>query len=271
MARFTVFGSNGFVGRHLTRHLRRQGHEVMAATRSTMPKPDTMIGHAIFCIGITANFRNEPEATVESQVFVLTDILKRYRAESFLYLSSARVYDGAVRTGENTVLSVRPGLDHLYNLTKLTGEALVFAHDNAAFRAVRLSNAIGSGAKPVAFLPSVVEEARRTGRIVFRTAPDSAKDYIAVEDAVAVMEQIALRGGQRLYNVASGANTTNDEIAVLVRKYLAAETVFAPDAPATRFPAIDIARIREEFQFSPRTFEQAYVRSLEPEPSEVAT
>jgi nucleoside-diphosphate-sugar epimerase len=268
MARFTVFGSNGFIGRHLVRQLRRSGHEVYAATRSAMPKRGTELGHAITCIGITANFRNDPAGTVEAQVTALGEILNSYSAGSFLYLSSTRVYGGAAGTSEKANLSVMPGLDHLYNLTKLTGEAMVLAQKNPAFRAVRLSNVIGPGEKPVMFLPSVSDEARRAGKVLFRTAPDSTKDYVAVEDAVAVIEQIALRGKHRLYNVASGINTTNEEIAALVRKYLAAETVFAPDAPATRFPVIDVSRVREEFQFSPRPFAQAYARALEPELSE---
>jgi nucleoside-diphosphate-sugar epimerase len=265
MARFTVFGSNGFIGRHLVRQLRKGGHEVDTATRTSMPAAGGDIGHAVFCIGITANFRSDPAGTVEAQVIALSEVLKNYRAESFLYLSSTRVYDGAPGTKEDTALLARPSLDHLYNLTKLTGEAMVLARPDPNFRVVRLSNVIGPGEKPVMFLPSVSDEARRTGKVLFRTAPESEKDYVAVEDAVAVMGRIALAGKQRLYNVASGRNTTNAEIAELVRKYLAADTAFAPNAPAVSFPLIDIGRAASEFDFAPRPFAHAYARALEPE------
>jgi nucleoside-diphosphate-sugar epimerase len=142
---------------------------------------------------------------------------------------------------------------------------MVLARPDPNFRVVRLSNVIGPGEKPVMFLPSVSDEARRTGKVLFRTAPESEKDYVAVEDAVAVMGRIALAGKQRLYNVASGRNTTNAEIAELVRKYLAADTAFAPNAPAVSFPLIDIGRAASEFDFAPRPFAHAYARALEPE------
>lgn len=268
MAGFTIFGSNGFIGRHLVRYLRRRGHDVHAATRRTWPEENSHLGHTIFCIGITANFRTDPLGTVDSQVSRLADVLKVYRFDSFLYLSSTRVYGGAASTDEDAPLQIRPGLDHLYNLTKLAGESLILAKESPSFRVVRLSNVIGPGEKPVMFLPSVSDEARKTGRVVFRTAPESEKDYIAVGDVTEGLEKISLLGNHRLYNVAAGRNTTNREIATLVEAYLSAKTSFVEGAPIVRFPVIDTRRMTAEFQFAPRPFAQAYARALEQEDTE---
>ena len=259
MARFSIFGARGFIGRHLCAHLERAGHAVERIGRNTLPAAGTSVGHAVYCIGLTADFRSQPTATARAHVGVLADVLDGYRFDSFLYLSSTRIYAGAPEGREDTPLSVRPQVpDQLYNLTKLAGEALCLAREDPMMRVARLSNVVGRDMEPANFLADVVAEALRDGQVLLRTAAQSAKDYIDIDDVCRALEAIALSGRERLYNVASGAQTTNRDVADLVARHCGARVSFAPDAPVVIFPAIDVSRLRGEFGLSPRPFAETF-------------
>jgi nucleoside-diphosphate-sugar epimerase len=263
VALFSVFGASGFIGRNVAAHLAAQGHSVAAMARGDLPSAGAALGHAIYCIGLTANFRANLTATARAHVGVLADIIDAYEFESFLYLSSTRVYAGAARTGEEEPLTVQPSsAGQVYNLSKLAGEALCLGQSAPEFRVARISNVVGPGDAPVNFLPSLLEEARRTGALVVRTSPPSSKDYIDIGDVCRTMENISLSGKRRLYNVASGNDTTNATIATLIETALGVKPGFAADAPTTTFPRIDISRIREEFAFSPASFETSFEKLL---------
>ena len=83
------------------------------------------LGHVIYGIGVTADFRTRTLETVGAHVCALVEFIARARFDSLLYLSSTRVYKGAPATDEESPLRVSPSdADDFYNLTKLTGEAL---------------------------------------------------------------------------------------------------------------------------------------------------
>lgn len=253
MTLFTVFGANGFVGRELIRQIAARGHSATPVTRANWPDQGRDLGHVIFTIGMTADFREKPFETVEAQVSLLARALQGYRFSSFLALSSTRVYRGATETNEAARLSIAPeNPDDLYNATKLAGEALCLALPNPAIRVARLSNLYGTGAASASFLASVLDEARAKRRVVFRTGPASAKDYLDVETAASALIEIALNGRQRLYNVASGTNVSNGEImAALASAGISCHC--EANAPEPIFPAISVRRLKSEFAFEPRS------------------
>jgi nucleoside-diphosphate-sugar epimerase len=92
----------------------------------------------------------------------------------------------------------------------------------------------------------------RSGRIVLRTAADSAKDYIHIDDVVELLPRIATCGRERIYNVASGIQITHSQWADLLALYTGCTVDVAPGAKALRFIPIDICRIQTEFDFQPR-------------------
>jgi nucleoside-diphosphate-sugar epimerase len=91
-----------------------------------------------------------------------------------------------------------------------------------------------------------------------RTAASSAKDYVSVSDVVRAIERVALEGRQRVYNIASGRNTSNAEIAGLLRGKFGADVLYEQDAVPISFPEIEISRIADEFGFVPMPFESAF-------------
>src|SRR5580704_13059050 len=103
---FTVFGASGFVGARLAQHLKNATHPVNAVTRSNAPPHGADLGHVIYAIGITADFRNRPFDTVAAHVGRLAEVLQNYKFDSFLYLSSTRIYRGAASTREEAEICI---------------------------------------------------------------------------------------------------------------------------------------------------------------------
>lgn len=243
----TIFGASGFVGSELLRQLAGADHTAHGITRDNWPKPGSSLGHVIFTIGMTADFRERLTETVEAQVVTLHRALTTYRFESFLYLSSTRLYADAASTTEDSALVARPAdPDHIYNISKMAGEALCLAQASPAVRVVRLSNLFGLQDMSPNFLNAVVREAAQTGKVSIGQAATSAKDYLAVEDAARALLAISVQGTQRLYNVGSGSNTTHLDIAALLRQY-GTDVSFALHGPEVVFPPLDVTRARAEF------------------------
>lgn len=252
MEKFTVLGSGGFIGSQLARVLEQEhGGAVNIPARHALASASAELfqydlGHVFYCIGLTSDFRSHPWETVEAHVCLLRQLLQGGRFETLTYLSSTRVYEGATHTEETTplkVLASNPG--HIYNLSKLMGEALCHAKGKSA-KVVRLSNVFGRGMSKQSFLSQVLQEASVSGKVHFLTAPVSAKDYVSIHDVLHWLPRIALDGQQPVYNVASGQNTSNAEIATALEK-LGVTVSYADHATEWSFPAIDTRRLNEEF------------------------
>lgn len=236
MTRCTVFGASGFIGQALTRALIDAGHEVHAPGRGEHLDLAIDLGHVFYCIGMTADFRSRPFDTVRAHVSLLLDLLERHRFQSFLYLSSTRVYAGADRAHEDVPLTVNPhDPSDLYNLSKLAGEAICLHSGKPRCRIARLSNVVGFDPHSRNFHAELIREAL-SGRILLQSAPSSEKDYILLRDAVGLIMRIGLHGEAPVYNVASGVNLTHERWCAALARATDCTVGHAPDAPEYRFP-----------------------------------
>lgn len=249
---FTVLGARGFVGSHLVRALRTAGHDVFAPMRDDPQVFNRPLGHVLYCIGLTADFRTRPFATVEAHVCVLNRVLQHADFSSLVYLSSTRVYSGATSGREDIPISVRSDdPSDLYNLTKLTGESICQTSDRENVTCVRLSNVIGEDTGSSNFVYDITRDAL-AGRIALRSALNSAKDYIGVADVAQLLPKIAMQSAHSLYNVASGVKVRHSEIVDALRSLTDCEVVVADDAPTLTFPDIDVSRVADEFGLGAR-------------------
>jgi nucleoside-diphosphate-sugar epimerase len=248
---FTVLGCQGTIGRALTTALQGEGFVVQAVDRTNLPgllSSDRSCGHVVSCIGLTGDFRRRPLDTVEAHVGMTARCVAALRCESFLYLSSTRVYARADDTSEDAALGCQPtDASDLYNLSKLTGEVLCLADPRPRLRVVRLSNVYSAEPGAATFLGEIVAAGRATWRVLFRQGPDSEKDYVSLADVVRLLPAIAIKGRHRLYNMAAGHNTRHAEIAAALATARGWQTAFVDDAPTIHFAPIAIDRIREEF------------------------
>lgn len=252
--KFTVFGASGFIGSSVTRHLRGEGHEVATPARGDGVAPGTQLGHVIYAIGLTGNFRQRPFETVDAHVTALARRMQGVRYDSWLYLSSTRVHGiSATDARETDRISVMPGVDGIYDISKLLGESLCLALDRPDVRVARLSNVYGEGQSRHTFLGSLLEDVSAGRDIIIREDPGSSKDYVAISDVVRLIEKIALRGRQQIYNIACGFGTSHADLAERLRHLVSNSVGFVHGAPHRSFPRINIARIVEEFGFAPRT------------------
>jgi len=247
----TVLGASGFIGSHLSAELERRGHEVATPARDADLTGEDL-GTVFYCIGLTGDARRRPLEAVEAHVVKLSEVLRRGRFDQLVYLSSTRLYLGA-RTGrEDEALRVDPAdPGHLFNLSKAAGESLVLEGERPG-RVARLSNVYGPDWESESFLPTILTAACRDGAVTILDAPESAKDYVHVEDAVAALIGIATDGKERVYNVASGRNVSHGEIADELARLTGALIEFGADPAAIVFPPIDTARLRSDLAFSPR-------------------
>ncbi len=250
--KFTILGAGGFIGGQLCNTLNKQKtNTVYAPSRQDIMLNLNNIltydlGHVFYCIGLTANFRDHPFNTIEAHVCLLKQILEQGCFESLTYLSSTRVYEGATTTQESAALQVSPSNPgHLYNLSKLMGESLCLS-SGCKIKIVRLANVFGSNMRPKNFIYQILQEAVSSGKVHFLTAPQSAKDYVSVYDVIRWLPQIALHGKHMIYNVASGKNISNADIASLLEQNGIAIS-YAMGAPEWSFPVIDTNRLTQEF------------------------
>jgi nucleoside-diphosphate-sugar epimerase len=251
----TVLGGRGFVGSHLVRHLRSQGHDCIVPERNDETVFRRPLGRVVYAIGLTADFRSRPLETVEAHVCLLRRLLETADFESLTYLSSTRVYAGITDTSEAARLQVNPNdPSDLYNLSKLMGESLCLHGGRPGLKVARLSNIVGLRPDPDMFIDQLLDEGRRTGQVVFRTSLRSRKDYLHVDDAVALIARIALSGNDGIYNVASGEGITNGEIARALTAEMGYEVFVDDGAPTWDFTAIDVGRAKAHFGFSPQAF-----------------
>lgn len=248
----TIFGASGFIGSQLVAELERRKVQHRDIRRDDK-LPRQHLGEVIYCIGVTADFRSKPFETVAAHVCKLAEVLRSCEFASFTYLSSTRVYAKHPATAcEEDPLIVMPALaDDLYNISKLMGESLTL-NCGKHTRVVRLSNVYGGDFDSENFLSTIVRDALTAGRVTLQKAPESAKDYVSIDDVVNLLIEIATRGGERLYNLASGNNVTNAELAAALRAETGCTIEFAPNAGRLAFPQINIERIRSEFGFTPR-------------------
>jgi nucleoside-diphosphate-sugar epimerase len=248
---YTVLGASGFIGRHLVDALRQDGHTVYAPPKGAADLFQRNLGHVLYCIGLTADFRSRPFDTMRAHVSFLTDVLEKASFESLVYLSSTRVYARCTSATEDTTISVDINdPSDLYNISKLAGESLCRSCGRKGVKIARLSNVIGDDIGSENFVFALVREAL-AGHIELQSDPESSKDYIVLEDVVSLLPRIAAYGKESHYNVASGINLSHRAIVEKLVDLTGCNAVFHTGAPRYNFPAIDTKRIRTEFEFSP--------------------
>lgn len=261
---FTLLGSGGFIGGHLLRHLQQQGSRTFAPARGDARVFSEPLGHVIYAIGLTADFRTRPLDTVEAHVCLLRRLLAEGSFASLTYLSSTRVYAGAASTAEDASLRVNPcDPGDLYNLSKLMGESLCLHGGRAAVKVARLSNIVGLRPDPDIFIDQLLEEGYARGHIALRTALASRKDYLYIDDAVALLTAIAQSPASGIFNVASGEGVENGQIARMLEQQMGFTVSIEPGAPVWDFMPVDTSRVTAAFGFTPRKFADYFPQFLD--------
>jgi UDP-glucose 4-epimerase len=260
---YSVIGARGFIGKHLVKHLMAKGKTPYTPARDNTGIFSRPLGHVFYCVGLTADYLTRPFDTVEAHVSLFAKLLKDAAYQSVTYLSSTRLYDSSDALGrEDAVLPLDPNQPrHLYDLSKALGENLCITAGKPNVRAARLACVYADDLSSEAFLHKVIWATRKVREARFDVAPDAARDYVHMDDVVAALLAIAERGRRPIYNVASGANTSNAELFKLIRRIdgCKIEATLPPSGHVD--PAVDISAIKQDFGLEPRLL-AAYLPTL---------
>ena len=174
--KFTVFGSSGYLGSSLVQKFKSEKIECLTPDIRKDKIGDKDLGHIIYAIGVS-NFKQNPSKAIDAHVILLNKLLNEVKFESFLYLSSTRIYYDASSTDENSSLVINPSdNNNLYNISKIMGEVICNSSKKQNVRIARLSNVTGNNFNTNLFLPAIIQDAINFKKITLETKLDSEKD-----------------------------------------------------------------------------------------------
>ena len=250
---YTVFGSNGTIGKSTVSYLKKRGHDVITVSRTSKLSHHDSFGHVIYCCGVTGDFMTRPFDTIDSHISFLSHTLQSINFQSFLYLSSTRLYSGLTSGCEDNSFTINPeALDHLYNISKLAGEALCLNSNLPGIKVARLSNVVGaSDIHSNNFFSNICKQALK-GNIELFSTLETKRDYICIEDVVGLLSQLGPKGKKKIYNVASGTHLSTRAIIKEIVKTTDCSFKVSNPVPTIRTPLIDIKKVTEEFNFQPK-------------------
>ena len=260
----TIIGASGFVGRRLHAALTAQDWDVHTPAKGDRSLLGRDMGVVFYCAGLTADYDRRPFDTVEAHASLVSDLIRAGRFERLIYLSSTRLYDGqSIDVARESAPLVFDPADprRIYDLSKALGENLTLTRTEGRGAVARLANVFDWEPGAPGFLSEWLIRAATDKVLHLDSSPHITRDYIHLDDVVAALIAMADRKSSEIVNVASGALTSNGEIANL---FIQAgwNVGFSRDISPPPPPRADVTRLRA-LGVSPRPVKDAIQGYLE--------
>lgn len=253
---YTVIGGNGFIGSEIVKQLREAGEQVYVPEKLDEGVFTKALGTVIYAVG-HGDCANNPIKVLDSNVSYLVKILECSQFDSFIYISSTRVYMNQQASFESADLTVCAKDNRaLFNLTKLTAENLVLNLVDKAI-IVRPSNVYGLAVNSPLFLPSIVRDSIAKNEVNMYIREDYQKDYVSVVDVADAIYKLAKADIQsnEIFNIASGRNTRADIIAKVITDKTGCKVNWFESNVNEAFSEVDISKLQGVVDFNPTTIE----------------
>jgi len=252
--KFTILGGSGFIGSSLSKFLESEGNIVHTPNIRKEELPENNLGNIIYCIGVP-NFLEDPFKAVEAHSCLLKKILEKTRFDSFLYISSGRMYYNFCKTTkEDNEITINPHeRNDLYNISKALGESTCISSKKENIKIIRPSNVTGNSFTSNLFIPSIIRQVIKENKIKLFSTLDSEKDYISIDDLIQIIPKILLAGKETIYNLAEGKNTTVKEITDKISMETNCEVIIDKNAKKFCPMRINTERVVNEFNFKPKS------------------
>ncbi len=227
-ARVVVTGARGFLGGALARSLRATGHDVLAVSRTMAPGVDVAapladLARHVRAGDVVVNAAGVPIKDAANDVALIRDNLAIAREVAgacattgarLVHISSADIWPVDARDSAREADEPLP--DTAYGLSKLAAE-----RELTHAIILRPSYVYGAGMFEGRVFGVVVKQARAGNTVVLRGDPESATDYVHVDDvarAVALLTERAPSSGC-VFHVASGALTTLADLSCTLARH----------------------------------------------------
>jgi nucleoside-diphosphate-sugar epimerase len=258
----TIIGGHGFIGKGLLKRLTHDGWECWVPDRDDPELFKKDLGYVFYCAGLTADYAARTFDTVNAHVCLLNAVIHNAQFKSLVYLSSTRIYDNtncSIAT-EDISLTLNPHESrHLYDLSKALGESVCLVAGKDKAKVARLSCVYNNQEDEDGFLPNLLRQvltksSYENSTIILESSINFARDYVHLYDVINSLILIATKGNQQIYNVASGENTTNKKLFLLLEQ-LSGRKIIANKNESKPPPQISIEKMRLEFNWKPTSVE----------------
>lgn len=253
MAKYTVVGGQGFIGAEVVKQLEEQSHNVFIPKKNDSRLFTDDLGVLIYCAG-HGDCNNNPFKVFHSNSVLLSEILENAAFNKLVYVSSTRLYMGQECASERDDLTVLTSDSRrLFNLTKLLSEELCLL-SNKNVIVIRPSNVYGLALNSPLFLPAITRNAINNSQVDMYVTPDYKKDYVSVIDVAYAICELSGKSdlSHRVFNVASGVNTSAGDIADLLNKETGCDINWHKGSVDEIFPKNDISALQNEIVFNPK-------------------
>lgn len=181
---------------------------------------------------------------MDANVNKLKVILTQANFQKLVYISSTRVYLNSRDSAENSDLKICHNDGRkLFNLTKLVAEELCLRSKKNVV-VVRPSNVYGLALNSPLFLPQIIKNAINNNHVDMYVSSDYEKDYVSVDDVVAVMYKLAesITSPGDIYNIASGYNVSAKSIADILISETGCNIQWHKNDTCETFPVITMQK-----------------------------